>query len=174
MVRMLAFDTETSELLSDKTTDTCKILQLSWVLYDTETHDQEENDFILNIHQEVTNSHIHRITTEMSSKGYDFSDIYHIFFNDLRNCDFLLGHNIKYDINMLEVELFRLGEDDLIDELYAKRYKDTMHMGAMNNKGKYPTLIGLHETLFIQPFQGAHNALDDVRATLACYLQMSS
>jgi len=174
MVKILCVDTETSELLSNKTTDTCKIVQLSWITYNTETHEQEENDFILNIHQEVNNSHIHRITTEMSQKGYDFSDIFEIFFNDLRNCDFLLGHNLKYDLNMLEVELFRLGEDDLIDELYAKRYKDTMLMGAKNNKGKYQTLIGLHETLFIQPFDGAHSAIEDVRATLACYLEMTS
>jgi len=174
MVRLLAFDTETSELLSDKTKDTCKIVQLSWVLYDTITHDQEENDFILNIDQEVTNSHIHRITTEMSKKGYNFSDIYQMFFDDLRECDFILAHNIQYDLNMLEVELFRLEEYDLIDELFAKRYKDTMHMGAKNNKGKYPTLIGLHEKLFIQPFDNAHSAIEDVRATLACYIEMTS
>ena len=174
MVRILCFDSETSELLSDKTKDTCKIVQLSWITYDTTTHEQIENDFILNIHQDVTNSHIHRISTEMSEKGYDFSDIYRIFMDDLRECDFLLGHNLKYDINMLEVELFRLEEDDLIDELYAKRYKDTMLMGSKNNKGKWPTLIGLHEKLFIQPFDNAHNSLEDVRATLACYLEMSS
>ena len=174
MVKILAFDTETSELLTEKTTDTCKIVQLSWVMYNTETFEQEENDFILNIHEEVKNSHIHRITTEMSQKGYDFSEIYNIFFEDLRKCDFLLGHNLNYDLNMLEVELFRLEEYDLIDELYAKRYKDTMLMGAKRNKGKYITLIGLHEKLFIQPFEGAHDSLEDVRATLACYLELSS
>lgn len=174
MVKILAFDTETSELLTDKTTDTCKIIQLSWMMYDTITHEQEENDFILNIHEEVTNSHIHRITTEMSQKGYDFSEIYNMFFDDLRECDFLLAHNIQYDLNMLEVELFRLEEYDLIDELFAKRYKDTMKIGTKWNKGKYPTLIGLHEKLFIQPFEGAHDSLEDVRATLACYLEMSS
>ena len=174
MVKILCFDTETSELLTDKTKDTCKIIQLSWITYDTITHDQEENDFILNINQEVTNSHIHRITTEMSEKGYEFSDIYQMFMDDLRECDFLLGHNIQYDLNMLEVELFRLGEYDMCDELYAKRYKDTMLMGAKQNRGKYPTLICLHEKLFIQPFEGAHSAIEDVRATLACYLQMTS
>ena len=172
-MKLLCFDTETSELLSDKTKEFCKIVQLSWIMYDTETFQQEENDFILNIHQEVTNSHIHRITTEMSEKGYDFSDIYQMFFDDLRECDFLLAHNIQYDLNMLEVELFRLEKYDLIDELYAKRYKDTMHMGSKQNRGKYPTLIGLHEKLFIQPFEGVHNSLEDVRATLACYLQMT-
>jgi DNA polymerase-3 subunit alpha len=173
-MKILCFDTETSELLSDKTKDTCKIVQLSWIMYDMESQEQIDNDFILNIHQEVTNSHIHRISTEMSSKGYDFSDIHQMFFDDLRECDFLLGHNLKYDLNMLEVELFRLEEYDMCDELYAKRYKDTMHMGAKNNKGKWITLIGLHEKLFIQPFDGAHSAIDDVRATLACYLEMTS
>jgi DNA polymerase-3 subunit alpha len=172
MVKILCFDSETSELLSDKTKDTCKIVQISWITYNTETNKQEENDFILNINQDVTNSHIHRITTEMSSRGYDFSDIYEMFFDDLRECDFLLGHNLKYDLNMIEVELFRLEEFDLIDELYAKRYKDTMLIGAKQNKGKWITLIGLHEKLFIQPFDGAHDSLEDVRATLACYLKM--
>ena len=173
MVKILALDTESSELLSNKTKEFCKIVQLSWITYDTITFKQEENDFVLNIHQEITNSHIHRITTEMSEKGYEFSDIYQMFMDDMRECDFLLAHNIQYDLNMLEVELYKLEQFDAIDELYAKRYKDTMLMGAKQNKGKYPTLIGLHEKLFIQPFEGAHNSLEDVRATLACYLQMT-
>jgi hypothetical protein len=91
MVKILCFDSETSELLSDKTKDTCKIVQISWITYNTETNKQEENDFILNINQDVTNSHIHRITTEMSSRGYDFSDIYEMFFDDCENVIFFSG-----------------------------------------------------------------------------------
>ena len=114
MVRLVCFDTETSELLSDETKDTCKIVQLSWIMYDTITHEQIDNDYILNIDKEITNSHIHKITTEMSQKGYYFSDIFEIFLDDIIDCDLIVGHNLNYDLNAVEVELYHIEEFEAI------------------------------------------------------------
>ena len=51
------------------------------------------------------------------------------FFDDFRNCDLLVGHNISFDINMVKVELLRLiYECNLIiyeDEI--KSYKYDLH-----------------------------------------------
>ena len=107
----------------------------------------------------------------MSRKGLRFSEIFYELLEDIENCDIIVGHNLKYDLNMIEVELDRIKEYDSIDTIYEKKWADTMHMGA-KIRGKWPTLIGLHEELFLSKFENAHNALEDVRATLACYIQM--
>lgn len=173
-MKILCFDTETSCLLSNNTKDKCHIIQLAWITYDSETFHQEENNFILNIDEEIKNSDIHHITTEMSKQGYRFCDIFEIFFEDVIDCDLIVGHNLNYDLNAVEIELYRIDEFEAVEVLYSKKTFDTMKMWAKEQKEKYPTLIGLHEKLFLQKFDNAHNALEDVRATLACYLQMNS
>ena len=172
-MKILVVDTETTELLNKKTKDTCRIVQLSWILYDTISEQKEENDFILNTHCEILNSHIHGITTKQSRNGYEFSEIINIFFEDIEKCDLLVGHNIKYDLNALEIELARENMDDKINILYKKKYYDTMYNSlkfSLNNK--FLKLSELYFLFFHENFENAHNALEDVRATLKCYLKL--
>ena len=171
---VLVFDTETTNLLSDKTIDICRIVQLAWIVYDTETKKVEENDFILNSHCKIENSHIHGITTEISQNGYDFADIIDIFLDDIKKCDVIVGHNLNYDLNALEVELSRINMWDEIDYLFSKTYFDTMKEACTTFKlNKFPKLINLYRYFFNCDFDNAHNALEDVRATLECYKQLN-
>jgi len=171
---VLVFDTETTNLLSDKTIDICRIVQLAWIMYDTKTKKVEENDFILNSHCKIDNSHIHGITTEISKNGYDFEDIIDIFLNDIKKCDVIVGHNLNYDLNALEVELSRINKWDDIDYLFSKTYFDTMKEACTKFKlNKFPKLINLYRYFFKCDFDNAHNALEDVRATLECYKQLT-
>jgi hypothetical protein len=43
--------------------------------------------------------------------------------------DLLVGHNLQFDMHMIEIELYRLGLEDEIDMLYSKTYFDTMRGG---------------------------------------------
>lgn len=172
-MKIIIVDTETTELLNKKTKNTCRIVQLSWILYNDLTKEQEENDFILNTHCEILNSEIHGITTERSKNGYDFSEIINIFFEDVEKSDLLVGHNIKYDINALEVELAREKMDRYIEILYRKKYYDTMIQSVQFSlKNKFLKLTELYFIFFQENFENAHNALADVRATLKCYLKL--
>jgi DNA polymerase III epsilon subunit-like protein len=49
-----------------------------------------------------------------------------MFLEDVKKCDLLVGHNLQFDMHMIEIELFRLGLEDEIDMLYSKSYFDTM------------------------------------------------
>ena len=172
-MKIIILDTETTELLNKKTKDTCRIVQLSWILYDDISKEQEENDFILNTHCKITNSHIHGITTEQSRNGYNFPEIINIFFEDVEKCDLIVGHNIKYDLNALEVELARENMDEYINILYRKKYYDTMYNSLkFFGNNKFPKLKDLYFRFFQENFENAHNALEDVRATLRCYLKL--
>jgi len=166
---ILCFDTESTSLLKTvNDIDNFYILQLSWMIYNT---DQDivisENDFILKCPILITNSHIHGITDEISAKGYDFSEIIDIFLEDVKNCDKIVAYNLQYDLNALEIELDRFGRHDDIDILFEKPYFDPMRNNIFNTK--YLKLTELYHKLFGEEFDGAHNALEDVKATLRVY-----
>jgi len=173
-MKVVVFDCETTHLLSSRTVKICRIVQLAWVTYDTNSKIVNENNFILNSHCKITNSHIHGITTEISKNGYDFSDIIDIFLDDIKNCDIIVGHNLNYDLNALEVELTKLDRWDDIDYLFCKKYYDTMREAYKKFKlKKFPKLINLYRYFFDREFDNAHNALADVKATLECYKQLT-
>jgi DNA polymerase III epsilon subunit-like protein len=171
-MKVLCFDTETTNLIKKDLTDV-HILQLAWILYDTETNSCEENDFVLKVPTKIYNSSIHGITNKISENGYDIAEIIEIFLEDVKKCDLLVAHNLQFDMHMIEIELFRLGLEDEIDMLYSKSYFDTMMKGKTYLKvKKYPKLQELYTKLFNKNFQNAHNALYDVKATLQCYLKI--
>lgn len=174
-MKILTFDTETSDLLSKDNLDSTYTVQLSWIVYDTETKTEEENDFVFVVPVNINNTYIHGISKHTSNNGYDISEIIDIFLDDVKNCDILVGHNLVYDLNMLELELYRLKRDDDIDLLYSKKYADTMFLGQSYLKQcRYPKLQHLYTTLFNKKFNNAHNALYDVKATLRCYLKLQN
>ena len=171
-MRLVVVDTETTNLIKEDISD-IHILQLAWILYDTETNSCEENDFVLKVPVQIKNSSIHGITQQKSENGYAIAEIIEIFLEDLHKCDLLVGHNLQFDMHMIEIELFRLGLEDEIDMLYSKRYFDTMRKGKKYLKvKKFPKLQELYTKLFNKNFQNAHNALYDVKATLQCYLKI--
>jgi len=173
-MKFFVFDTETSNLIKKDNHNECYMLQFSYIIYDVETRDIEENDFILKCPVNITNSNIHGITNEISEKGYEFKDIADIVIDDVKSCDLLIAHNITYDLNVLENELNRLGRYNDVDIIYNKRYIDTMFLGKMLLRlRKFPKLIELYKHYNDgKEFEGQHDAIEDVKATLNCYLKM--
>ena len=173
-MKVLVFDTECTSLLS-KTgdNDNFHILQLSYIVYDTITKVSEETDFILKSPVKILNSDIHGITNEMSAMGYDFSEIVNIFLQDVENVDLIIAHNLNFDLNALELELYRLEMDDEIDKLFDKPFYCTMKMGVGVISHRYPKLCDLYTHFFKKMFSGSHTALEDSRATLRVYLKLT-
>jgi DNA polymerase-3 subunit epsilon len=119
-MRVLVFDTETTGLPKSKliSPDTLHlwphIVQLSFVIYDTDLNDiVEAKDFIINVEGKVIipeeSIKFHGITNEISiSKGVVIEDVLNELFYYLRNVDEVVGHNVSFDINMVKVELLRI------------------------------------------------------------------
>ena len=175
-MKLLIFDTETSNLINNENKNNCFLLQLGYILYDTETKEQKEHDYIFKCPVNITNSHIHGITDEISQNGYTFENLVDIILEDFQNADMLIAHNINYDIHVLENEINRLGDDykKYIDIIYNKKYIDTMFLGKMLLKiKKYPKLIDLYRHYNNgNEFSNQHSALADCNATLNVYLKM--
>ena len=98
-MKVLVFDTETTNLIKKDLTDVYAI-QLSWIIFDTDSYKQEENDYILRVPVKINNSSIHGITKNISDNGYYISEIIGIFLEDVKKCDVLVGHNLQFDMNM--------------------------------------------------------------------------
>ena len=94
----------------------------------------------------------------------------------------LAGHNVGFDIAVLASFYYDIGMPEVASGILEIRTVDTMYMGVDVCKlphrepgkpgYKRPSLTELHRHLFGEDFDGAHDALVDVRASARCYYKM--
>ena len=138
---VLVFDTETTGLPSSRVInpDTLNlwphIVQLSYVIYDTENNDiVYTSDSIVKVKKNVNitedSSRFHKITNEISqTKGIKLDEVLNGFFKYLKTVDIIVGHNISFDINMVKVELLRIiYEENDITPNKLKDCKSDLHL----------------------------------------------
>lgn len=202
-MKILFFDTETTGLPLDfdepytNVKNWPRLVQLSWILEDTETNEVNEHDFIIKptgfiIPYSATK--IHHITHDWAERnGKPIKSVLLQFEIDIFKADLLVGHNIEFDINIVAAEFNRLKKDKvcvlaprtinkIIKTFLSKPTRCTMKEGANYTKievpykdeFKWPKLAELYRYFYGQDFKGAHNALDDIRATRACFWQMDA
>jgi DNA polymerase III subunit epsilon len=98
------------------------------------------------------------------------------FVKNLEMCDMIVAHNFNFDYNVVGAEMLRLG-------ITGKRLEKACTMQSSielcripfpkGGRGyKFPKLEELHKYLFGNSFDGAHDALEDVRATARCFFEM--
>ena len=185
----LIFDSETSTFPSPKLAanhpNQARIVQLAWTLLDEQFKERACFNSLIRIPSSVRihegAKKAHGISEEDCRKyGVDASVALQPFFDLRSNCKVLVAHNIKFDHQLMEIE------HTLI---YGVKYGDaTEHfctMEAMTDicklpfaatsrqsfgkEYKWPTLQEAHQYAFGYQFEGAHDALADVRATARLY-----
>jgi len=118
---------------------------------------------------------VHGISTELAeAEGKPLAEVLEAFNHDVEQAEYLVGHNINFDVNIMGAEFLRGGMRNLLPE---KKVKDTMTLGTdfcelPGGRGggyKPPKLIELHEKLFGEGFGDAHDAAYDVDATAKCF-----
>lgn len=196
------FDTETTGLLpkngfSPRTLDKCPhILQLSYIVMDLDRRERLcTRDLYIRIPNEVLipeeSSRIHGITRSIvDAQGIPIREAIPTFFQDVAICDQWVAHNAAFDLTMLRIELMRCIVADSPNNLSWKAYLHRLStvpctctmqstidlcqlpMPYNKNQYKYPKLDELHLFLFGTHVDQAHNALQDVLATLRCYLML--
>lgn len=200
---VLIFDTETTGLPKIKTINMDVldkwpyIVQLSYVIFDTNEHQLlAKRDWIIKlpvgmeISEEVSN--IHGITTLMShTQGTNMKYVLEEFINDCKNVDFIVAHNIAFDLEMIHVEIerqrlqknYNIMKYDNFYLMVCKKMMCTMKSSIelcniirLNKNGepylKYPKLSELHEKLFNTSPSNLHNSFNDVIICLRCFYKM--
>lgn len=123
---------------------------------------------------------VHGISTDHVDR-YGFSeDLFcHMMINILRNTELIIGHNIKFEIDMLKLLFIRNDMDKLSESLSEiptfctmKETTALCKLPGRYGKYKWPKLTELYQFLFHRDFPDAHNALADTEATKECYFEL--
>jgi DNA polymerase-3 subunit alpha len=184
----LIFDTETTGLpkrWDAPITDTDnwpRCIQIAWQLHDAMGNCIEHQDYLVkpdgfNIPYDAEK--IHGISTELAQEqGVSLSEVLEKFNIALSKTKFVVGQNVKFDLNIMGAEFVR---QDVANQLQELPILDTCTehtanlcqiSGGRYGKFKLPTLTELHQYLFSTPFAEAHNATADVEATTRCFLEL--
>lgn len=116
-------------------------------------------------------------TERCEAEGVEIFPVLRRFQDMLKQADYKVAHNINFDNPIVGSEIIRAG---ITKELFQyKKGLCTMRSTTKfcnipfpNGTGtKWPKLEELHEKLFGMTFSGAHDALEDVRATGRCLIE---
>ena len=184
----LIFDTETTGLpkrWDAPITDTDnwpRCIQIAWQLHDDMGNCIEHQDYLVkpegfNIPYDAEK--IHGISTELAQEqGIPLAEVLEKFNEALGKTKFVVGQNVKFDLNIMGAEFVRGDVENPLQELPVLD-TCTEHTaslceipGGRYGKFKLPTLTELHQFLFDKPFAEAHNATADVEATTRCFLEL--
>lgn len=182
----IVFDTETTGLpftkkspeVNLKAYDKSRILQLSWAIYDKCGSLINIKDYIIKpVGYHVSATHIHGITERIASNGHNISVVMKEFQTDMNKVDYLLGHNVMFDVNILKSEMLRKNNKEFIDilnkknvictmklELYSEAFTECQTLQKLakgEKRKKYPKQSELYKTLLEKPMENAHNAKYD-------------
>jgi len=117
-MKNLFFDTETSGLPNkykahySETENWPRIVQLSWLIADSEGAVLSEADYIIKVDFEIPKeaSRIHGITNAVAEKkGVLINKVLKAFLTDIDKIDRLICHNVAFDLPVLQSELYRGG-----------------------------------------------------------------
>lgn len=94
----------------------------------------------------------------------------------LNGADIVAGHNVSYDEEVLNYELDRLGRTgDYTPAQVICTMKSSTDYCKLQGRGfsfKPPKLAELHRFLFDEWFEGAHDAMVDVEATMRSLIEL--
>ena len=175
-MQLVCFDTETTGLDVQKE----HIIQLSLVKFDTDNWqvtDQRdwyilpEGEFTIPAEAEA----VHHISKEfLLEHGVSMRSVYDDFLAFTNGCDMLSYNGNGYDAPMLHYNLARLGLNFEFDgrTWYDALLLERIHTAGMvdeNGEKLHNNLTSAYTRYYGHPFEGAHNSLDDVMATIEVF-----
>jgi DNA polymerase-3 subunit alpha len=184
----LVFDTETTGLpkrwnapISDHE-NWPRCVQIAWQLHDDFGACIEHKDYIVSpegFDIPYESEQIHGISTALATKeGSAINSILADFTAALAKSKYIIGHNVKFDVNIIGTELDRLGLDTSITTTHildtCTEHTATLCQipGGRGGKFKLPTLSELYKNLFDDDFDQVHNATADVEATARIFFEL--
>src|SRR5690606_37067257 len=183
----LIYDTETTGLPNNYSAPVTesdnwpRLVQIAWQLHDATGKLLENNNIIIKpdgFDIPFNATKIHGITTEKARiEGIPLEDALGLFQAVLKKTKVIVGHNVLFDQSVMGAELFRKGLNykelnlPLIDTMNSSIYFCAIP-GGRSGGFKYPSLGELHQKLFGEKFDEAHNASADVNATARSFMEL--
>ncbi len=183
----LIFDTETTGLPRNYNAPLTdfdnwpRVIQLAWQVHNEKGELVDVQNYIIRpdgFEIPRGSEKIHGISTERALKeGHPLEEVLTIFNDALSKVQTVAGHNVEFDINVTGSEFLRKGMATKLHDINVVDTKDLSTEfcalpGGRGGKYKWPTLGELHQKLFNEDFDAAHNASADVQATARCFLEL--
>jgi DNA polymerase III epsilon subunit-like protein len=152
-----------------------RLIELGYIIYDKNGKKIKEFDTLIKPKDFViNNSEIHGITNDQAKNtGKTLEDTFKIFTEDLQTVEVLVGHNIGFDISILQSEAYRNKNNLLYDLIENKNKQCTMEMGKKFYKmDKNPKLVDLYKISTGKEIIQDHRALSDCLMCADCYYKM--
>lgn len=180
----LIYDTETTGLPKDYNAPVSdsdnwpRLVQIAWQLHDETGKLVSNHNYIVKpegFDIPYNSVKIHGITTERAQEeGEDLDFVLEEFEKEIARCEWVIGHNIEFDVNITGAEFYRRQKESQQTQKHICDTKDESTEfcaipGGRGGKFKWPTLTELHNKLFGVGFDDAHDAAYDVDATAKCF-----
>ncbi|MGB0366521.1 MAG: DNA polymerase III subunit alpha [Flavobacteriaceae bacterium] len=184
----LIFDTETTGLpkrwdapLTDSE-NWPRCIQIAWQIHDAKGEVISHEDYLIQpdgFTIPFDSEQVHGISTALAEdQGIPQEEVLEKFRTALDQVEYVVGHNVSFDRNIMGAEYLRSGREDVLE---GKAIVDTCTEetatlcqlpGGRGGKFKLPTLSELYHFLFQESFKEAHNATADVEATSRAFLEL--
>lgn len=190
--KYLIVDTETTGLPKRRNAEVediqnwPRVVQVAWMLVDEQGLLVDDDCLIVRNKGVVPKAaeDVHGISTEkMRTEGVAPSEAYAKLMEQARNAEYIVMHNVDFDLPVLAADMLRHKLEGLSEEFQAKRFVCTMRAGRDecridNGRGgyKYPKLTELFGHLYFNdtdvPIGGMHSADADVLVTYRCFMKL--
>lgn len=173
---ILVLDTETSDFKG-------RIMQAAYCRYGADSSKLLEYTSLLRhdapyeVHEEAAK--IHGLTRKHCQlNGDDAWWVLKELVREIERAEIVVGHKLQFDLAMISKDCFCYGvkfEYSMTDPRMVctmAASKAFCNLKDTNGRPKFPSLSELHFRLFGTTFEGAHDALSDVRATARCYFEL--
>ena len=184
----LIFDTETTGLpkrwkapLTDSE-NWPRCIQIAWQIHDIKGTLIRHEDYLIlpdGFTIPFDSEKIHGISTALAeNQGTPLAEVLNKFHTALNEVEFVVGHNVSFDRNIMGAEYLRSGLEDVfeqkavIDTCTEETARLCQISGGRGGKFKLPTLSELYYFLFQERFEDAHNATADVEATTRALFEL--
>lgn len=177
---ILVFDTETTGIilrgLPASHPSQPRIVQLGAILFDDAQRVVGEMNLLIKpegFEIPAEAARVHGISTELATRyGVSVGGALRLFLALCDRAELVVAHNFEFDRTMTQSELHRLQLTAEIERFLAKKSFCTMQaatdvcrLPSRTGVGfKWPNLQEAHRHFFSEEFQGAHDAMADVRA----------
>jgi DNA polymerase III subunit epsilon len=186
---ILFLDTETTGLPNRRSaplyylSNWPRLVEIAWIECNESGTVESEYDQIIkpeSFEIPKSASALHGITTEKAIEdGIPLNEALKLFCQSLNRSALCVGHNIDFDVKVVNAELIRMGFLRQHFRFLWKQTKCTMKSSTKlcrlktgHGYYKYPKLPELHTKLFGKTYEDKHNALSDARACMSCYFEL--
>lgn len=196
MNRIMFFDCETNGLpvnwrapITDLN-NWPRVIQLAWLSCEETGEEVHSGDFLIKPDGWTIPTDKFWVDNGFTTAGNEAGGIpiasaLQAFIDHLQHCSYMASHNMSFDYNVVGSEMIRadMKSDRRPDRICTKEVgtayckipfstQQRRYPGSKENY-KWPKLSELHQKLFGRDFEGAHDALTDVRALKDCFFELA-